>query len=163
MKIAAREALLENDGDIIYMPLLMGVGAWTHVKKSIVSVTNMVTGQVMEVECLSRHCPNWNLKVKKEHQCKNNYTGTSEGVEWSGFAAMFNRSVEQNGIRYTQYLGDRDCKAFQHVHLKPYGNAATIEKLKCEGHVKKRMGARLRNIRSVTKTVLYLKMGKKLI
>lgn len=82
-------------------------------------------------------------------------------MELAGVAAIFNRSMEQNGVRYTQYEGDGDSKSFQHVVcLKPYGNATTIENLECLRHIQKRMGARLHSMHSKNKTVL--EDGKKL-
>lgn len=94
------------------------------------------------------------MKVKTAHQCKSNCTGSSGGMELAGVAAIFNRSMKQYGVRYTQYLGDGDSQGLQHVvSLKLNGNANTNEMLECEGHVQKRVGARLQNLHGKTKTV----------
>ncbi|GFS73765.1 uncharacterized protein TNCV_1458101 [Trichonephila clavipes] len=57
---------------------------------------------------------------------------------------IFNRSEVLHNLRYTQYLGDGDSKAYKAVlESKPYKDV-NIEKLECVGHVEKRMGGRNR-------------------
>lgn len=154
MRVAAREAITDNDGDSNICAAFDG--SWqkrSHVSKNgIVSATNMVTGKVLDIECLTKHCYQCHLKNKKDHVCKSNYSGVSGGMELAGVQAIFNRSVTQNGVRYVEYLGDGDSKAFQHViQSKPYGDEVEIKKLECVGHIQKRMGARLRKLRQETK------------
>ena len=56
---------------------------------------------------------------------------------------IFNRSIERNGLRYINYIGDGDSSAFKKVsESNPYPNKP-VEKLECVGHVQKRVGAGL--------------------
>ena len=79
--------------------------------------------------------------------CVKNYEGSSGGKEVAAALAVFNRSEAERGVRYIKYLGDGDSKAFTAVcQSKPYD--IPVSKLECVGHVKKRMGTRLRNLKS---------------
>lgn len=65
-------------------------------------------------------------------------------------------------MRYTTLLGDGDSKEFDSVNeMKPYGEDLEIKKIECVGHVEKRMGMRLRNLRQNLKGTL-LSDGKPL-
>ncbi|CAN7939170.1 unnamed protein product [Ixodes hexagonus] len=67
---------------------------------------------------------------------------------------IYARSIEKHGLMYTTYIGDGDSKAFLAVkESKPYNK--DVEKHECVGHVQKRMGTRLRNMKTSLK-------GKKL-
>ncbi|GFW65213.1 uncharacterized protein TNCV_394791 [Trichonephila clavipes] len=69
------------------------------------------------------------------------------GMEVEGALRIFNRSEVLHNLRYTQYLGDGDSKAYKAVlESKPY-KEVNIEKLECVGHVEKRMGTRLRALK----------------
>lgn len=60
---------------------------------------------------------------------------------------MFVRSREYYGVRYAKYSGDGDSKTFKSLtDLAPYSNFV-IEKKECVGHVQKRLGTRLRNLK----------------
>lgn len=86
------------------------------------------------------------LENQNYNSCIANDSGTSGGMEVEGVTKMFARSQENYGIRYTNHLGDVDCKGFETVcDQQPYGPDFKIEKLECKGHVQKRMGKRLRN------------------
>ncbi|GFV90728.1 uncharacterized protein TNCV_2224441 [Trichonephila clavipes] len=77
-------------------------------------------------------------------ECSANYFGNSGGMEVEGALRIFNRSEVLHNLRYTQYLGDGDSKAYKAVlESKPYKDV-NIEKLECVGHVEKRMGGRNR-------------------
>ena len=68
-------------------------------------------------------------------------------MESAGAVAIFTRSVQRYGVRYTKYLGDGDSKGFKKVvESRPY-DGVQIEKLECIGHVQKRMGSRLRRLK----------------
>jgi hypothetical protein len=85
------------------------------------------------------------ISWEKSHQskCNINYTGTSGGMEVAGAVAIFSRSEEKYGLRYTRYISDGDSRAFKAVvAAMPYGPSVEMEKLECIGHVKKRMGGR---------------------
>jgi hypothetical protein len=98
-------------------------------------------------------------KKLKEHQeshaCNIKFQGVSGGMEAVGAVAIFTRSVDMHGARYTKYLGDGDSKGFMKaVEVRPYGETE-VEKLECTGYVQKRMGTHLHKLRKEL-------MGKKL-
>lgn len=65
---------------------------------------------------------------------------------------MFSRSEEVHGVKYGYYIGDGDSKTFAAIlDLNPYGDDPQVLKSECIGHVQKRMGTRLRNIRKTKK------------
>lgn len=102
---------------------------------------------------LSKYCQTCTVKKEEdiEHQCTKNYDGSSGGMEVAGALEVFRNSVSRN-VRYTRYLGDGDSKGFQIVKdSKPYGEGVDIEKLECIGHIQKRMGTRLRELKRKTK------------
>ncbi|XP_069690036.1 uncharacterized protein [Periplaneta americana] len=110
----------------------------------IVSATSFDTGKIIDVEILSKFCYICSTTPSLHHNCKKNYEGSSGGMEVAGVDKLFKRSLGVRGVRYTRYLGDGDCKAFQTVvKEEPYGPKCKIQKLECIGHVQKRMGSRL--------------------
>ena len=63
-------------------------------------------------------------------------------------------SAETRKLRYTQYIGDGDSKAYLDiVKNDPYPGTA-VEKLECVGHIQKRVSNRLRNLRNTMKAPL---------
>ena len=63
-------------------------------------------------------------------------------------------SAETRKLRCTQYIGDGDSKAYLDiVKNDPYPGTA-VEKLECVGHIQKRVGNRLRNLRNTMKAPL---------
>ncbi|GFT97225.1 uncharacterized protein TNCV_2205241, partial [Trichonephila clavipes] len=114
--------------------------AWFSSKNGLVTVTSVDTGKVIDVEVFSKHCicPN---KTKHLQNCKRNFEGYSGKMEVAGALSIFQRSQSLYNVRYTKYLGDGDSKAFTSiVENKVYGDHCSVEKLKCIGHVMKRMG-----------------------
>ena len=67
-------------------------------------------------------------------------------MDASGLLAIFQRSVEQYSLRYTDFLGDGDSKAHKLVQEVVYGEK-DVSKLECVGHVQKRLGSRLRSLK----------------
>ena len=62
---------------------------------------------------------------------------------------FFHWSVDKYNIRYAHYIGDDDAESFKKVlESKPYGDNLIPCKLKCVGHVQKRLGTRLRKLRN---------------
>ena len=62
---------------------------------------------------------------------------------------IFRRSVEKHGLRYVKFLGDGDSKSFPAV--EDIYEGIKVEKLECVGHVQKRVGNRLRNLKKNVK------------
>ena len=120
------------------------------------------TGKIIDTEVMSRYCKGCkskeNLKKNDElayatwfenHNCKLNHVGSAGSMEVNGAKRIFSRSIEKHGLRYTQYLGDGDSKSFSSVK-NIYSNAE-VEKLECVGHIQKRVGNRLRNLKKNVK------------
>lgn len=73
-------------------------------------------------------------------------------MEAAGAVTMFERSETTRNIRYVKFLGGGDSKAFSRVvAAEPYGLDVSIEKLECVGHVQKRLGSRLRRLKTENK------------
>lgn len=149
MRVAAREAVEENDGN---RDLTVAIdGTWQkrgHTSlHGVVVVTSPDTGKVIDFEVVSKHCRGCSLNISG-HKCSKNYEGSSGGMEAFGAKNMFLRSEFERGVRYLNYLGDGDSKGYKTVcESYPYGQNVNIEKLECIGHVQKRMGARLRKLK----------------
>jgi len=72
-------------------------------------------------------------------------------MEVDAVIEMFKRSEELHNIKYLKYIGDGDSKTYKAiVDSKPYEDVI-VEKKECVGHVQKRMGTRLRNLKKNTK------------
>jgi hypothetical protein len=136
-----------------------------HVSKNAcATITSFDTGKVLDVEVLSKYCHTCTLKKANadapNHICMKNYDGSSGGMETVAAVSMFHRSQQTRGVRYTKFLGDGDSSAFITVcNSKPYNT--DICKLECIGHVQKRMGTRLRKLKSA-KSGVKLSDGKTL-
>ncbi|MBY0580425.1 MAG: hypothetical protein K2P53_01900, partial [Rickettsiales bacterium] len=65
--------------------------------------------------------------------------------EVAGAKLIFERSIEKYKLRYTEFCGDGDSKAFSSVE-RVYGDTI-VSKLECVGHVQKRVGTRLRKLK----------------
>ena len=68
-------------------------------------------------------------------------------METEAAVKLWKRSEETNGLKYVYYIGDGDRKGFDAVTAdKPYGDIA-VEKEECIGHVQKRLGKALRDLK----------------
>ena len=70
-------------------------------------------------------------------------------MEGEGAAVLRNRSSEHNNIRYKWMVYDADSKSFNTVNDTYPG--CKVVKLDCVGHVQKRMGKHLLNLKARTK------------
>ena len=163
MKIAAEEVKeKEQSADIA----ASFDGSWQkpgHASlNGVVSAISVTTGKVLEFEVKSKHCKgcethenmdkssqeylNWKLEHSLE--CGTNHVGSSGSMEVGGTMAMYQRSVEKNGLRYVSFIGDGDSSTFHTIKdAKPYGDEIIVKK-ECVGHVQKRLGTRLRKLKS---------------
>ena len=139
-------------------------GTW--VRRGFSSLVGVVvcilkeTAQVVDAVVLSRICPECKMwegkehdeeyedwKVQHESKCQCNFKGSAPAMEAEGASVIFARSLEQFNLRYTKMVCDGDSKSFRRVSVeKPYGDIE-IKKLDCVGHVGKRMGTRLRELK----------------
>ena len=73
-------------------------------------------------------------------------------MEMEGAIIIWSRSTEKHNFRYIYMVSDGDSKAYTKIcEIKCYGEDVAVHKLDCVGHVQKRMGKRLLNLKSVTK------------
>jgi hypothetical protein len=73
-----------------------------------------------------------------------NFDGSAPAMEPHGNLQLFQRSLQYN-LRYTHLISDGDSKTVS--SLQPYGQEHPIQKLDCVGHVQKRLGTALRNLK----------------
>ena len=124
----------------------------------VVTAISVENGKILDVEPMSRMCKECKLKEnlkntnpdlygewRATHDCKLNYQGSAGGMEVTGAKRIFGRSVEKHNLRYTKFLGDGDSKSFPAV--KSIYPDIEVKKLECVGHVQKRVGTRLRNLK----------------
>ncbi|KYN18944.1 hypothetical protein ALC57_08731 [Trachymyrmex cornetzi] len=87
-----------------------------------------------------------------EENCAINHSGSAGKMEIDVITEMFLRSKNEHGVLYVKYIGDGDSKTFI-IDVNLYGNEATTLKKECVGHVEKRMGTRLRNIKKCNRGI----------
>jgi len=127
----------------------------------VVTATSFDTGKVIDLQIYSKYC-RCPMRHDNLHKgdCSANFNGTSGAMEVAGAKAIFERSLIKHNLRYINYLGDGDSKAYSEVvAASPYGSDVEITKLECVGHVQKRMGTRLRTLK-MKSTKLKLSDGK---
>lgn len=172
-KKAVEEEKKENEK--IERPILnfkvSGDGTWKKRGfKSLFGVTTLIgyyCGKVIDLDVRSSYChacAKWQnksknsreyLEWKEDHDdedCTKNHEGSAGSMEVESVKKMFLRSEEVHGVKYGNYIGDGDSKTFAAIlKLNPYGDDHQVLKSECIGHVQKRMGTRLRNIRKTKK------------
>jgi len=127
-----------------------------------VSAISMESGKVVDISPMSRFCKSCSNNKKwkkvdpvkydilqKNHRCMANYEGSAPAMEVTGVKKMFNRSIHNYATRYTEYIGDGDSKSFASIQ-NTYEGIQVVKK-ECVGHVQKRMGTRLRNLKKNVK------------
>jgi hypothetical protein len=129
----------------------------------VVTAISLDTKKCLDVEVLSdkcQQCLKWSKKQndpkyqewKANHQCKINHTGSSGSMETAGALRIFERSRATRGLKYKDMLGDGDSSTYSTIlESKPYGEDCIPNKLECIGHVQKRVGSRLRKLKSSNK------------
>lgn len=131
-------------------------------KCGVVSVIGCTSGKVLDIGVKSKSCKScdwWDKKDKNSKECKQwkdshlgectlTHEGSSGSIEPKVGVEVFSRSVDKHKLRYTRFIGDGDTNSFKTVsESKPYGDI-NVEKVECVGHVQKRMGSRLRKLKS---------------
>lgn len=123
---------------------------------------------MLDVETLSRYCKaclnnaplkesniekyaHW--KLSHEEVCKLNHSGSASSMETAAVVTIFRRSVENSGLRYLKYFGDGDSSAFSAVEntYVESGDDVLVKKFECLGNYQKRVGCRLRRLRTRVK------------
>lgn len=100
-----------------------------------VSAISMDSGKIVDIEPMSRYCRqcSTNEKLKQTDlityntwkathtNCFMNYKGSAPNMEAVGAERIFDRSIEQNKLQYTELYGDGDSKTFpviEKIYLK---------------------------------------------
>jgi hypothetical protein len=128
----------------------------------IVTVISLDTKKCLDAEVLSdrcQQCQKWQHKTndprynewKASHNCKVNHTGSANSMETVGAVRIFERSITTRGLKYKNLLGDGDSSTYNAIVEKLYGEDCVPNKLECIGHVQKRVGSRLRRLKSSNK------------
>ena len=125
----------------------------------VVSVISIATGKVLDTEVMSkecRQCMKWEGKEKTAeydawwnehcHNCQANFSGSSGAMDSEGTLQIFKRSMEKHSLIYSEFLGDGDSKAYD-LLVEHQVYPSEIRKLECVGHIQKRMGSRLRELK----------------
>lgn len=132
-------------------------------KVGVTTVLGQVTGKVLDTQVKSKVCKSCDFWAKNKDKrpeayrewlrthppnCDATHGGSSGAMEASSGIDMFARSEEKYNLRYTRFTGDGDTNAYKSVsESRPYGDTV-IEKIECVGHVQKRMGTRLRKLKT---------------
>ncbi|GFY00915.1 CCHC-type domain-containing protein [Trichonephila clavipes] len=113
-----------------------------------VSAISVDTGKILDIEVMTQYChicAKGNSQSSK-HVCSN-YKGSAGNMEVVGAYRIFERSNVRN-VQYNEYYGDGDSKGYESV--KNFYGINTVTKLECIGHVQKRVGRRLRQLKKTT-------------
>lgn len=163
MKAAGMEEAALNDSTDI---TISGDGSWkTRGHSSNVGVCTAIgvsSGKVVNIDVMSSFCKGCNTYKKaksgtrykswqKQHMssCQKSHHGSAGKMEVDGMKQIFQRSVAERKVHYLSYIGDGDTKTFKEIsESQPYGADISIEKIECVGHIQKRMGTRLRKLKT---------------
>ena len=77
------------------------------------------------------------------------YVGSASNMECTGAVKMFERPLQNYGLRYLKFYGDGNSKGFNAVENISEG--VKVAKLECKGHYQKRVGNRLRKLKKRVK------------
>ena len=168
MRVAA--AQLVDDGNAPVDIAVTTDGTW--MKRGFTSLYGVQTciswntGKVLDEDILSKHCSlceRWSTKQRQGKvsaadydawhaghlgDCHINTTVSSPSMETEAVKKIRSRSLEQYNLRYTTYIGDGDSKGHTAVQdMKVYGEDVTVVKEECVGHIQKRIGKNLRDLK----------------
>ncbi|GFV96233.1 uncharacterized protein TNCV_1871931 [Trichonephila clavipes] len=130
-----------------------------------VAALSVDTGKVVDIEIMSSYCPTCRMISKMprsiesktfaaDHVCHSNFQGSALKMEAVGATRIFQRSIVKRGLKYAHYYGDGDSKGF--ISVKDTYGKDSVTKYECIGHVQKRVGARLRKLKSKNKKSVWL-------
>ena len=122
------------------------------------------TGQVLDVEVLSKWCNQCQEKKKEcpdtssaqfldwwevhQSSCGPNFSGSSGAMENEGALTIWKRSIEKHKLCYTTMISDGDSATFPALsRAEPYGKNHLISKQECVGHIQKRMMSHLKAVK----------------
>ena len=144
-------------------------GTWA--KRGFISLTDVVfvicvdIGEVLDYHVLSKACQKCSLKRsqckdddifeqwKMEHEANNecdiNFERSLPAMEAEGAVVPWERSISRHNLRYRWMVSDGDSKA--HSSVENVYTDCKVQKPDCVGHVQKRMGKHLLNLKANTK------------
>ncbi|KAK0181687.1 hypothetical protein PV327_003952 [Microctonus hyperodae] len=116
----------------------------------VATLIGYITGKVIDFVVKSKYCEACEDHEKQEgtteyeswlesHQqdCEVNHTGSSGEMEADSAVEMFQRSLENYGIKYEYYIDDAETKTFSSImNAQPYEDLE-VKKKECAGHVHK--------------------------
>ncbi|GBM58555.1 hypothetical protein AVEN_255335-1 [Araneus ventricosus] len=119
----------------------------------VVSAISILSGKVIDMEVMSQFCKYCGTKTLSssfalKHQCAN-HKGSSGNMEVIGAYRIFRRSVNSCGLIYSEHFGDGNCEGYDEV--KNIYSTNSVVKCECIGHVQKRVGTHLRNLKNKNK------------
>ncbi|GFV87653.1 uncharacterized protein TNCV_779371 [Trichonephila clavipes] len=86
-----------------------------------------------------------------DHVVHSNFQCSALKMEAVGANLIFQRSIVKRGLKYAHYYGDGDSKGF--ISVKDTYGKDSVTKYECIGHVQKKVGARLRKLKSINKNL----------
>ena len=123
-------------------------------------VTAISNGKCLDKHVMSKYCKSclrWESKKGSteynnwliDHHCYANHKKSSGAMESAGAVAIFSSSIEKHGLIYKSYLGDGDTSSYKDVvATNPYEEYGIVPiKLEGVGHLQKRLGNGLRELR----------------
>lgn len=139
-----------------------GDGSW---KKrgfsSLFGVTMLIgyyTSKIIDIVVKGSYCQaciyydkkdkNESYYLEHKEECPINHIDSAGKMEVDAVLEMVERSEELFGVKYSNYIGDGDAKTLKAIlDVQPYGENFEMVKNECVGHVEKRMGNCLRNVK----------------
>lgn len=140
--------LYEPEEDGFYNVRISAEGTWKKRGFSssfgVVTALTLLTGKAVVVEVMSkgcRECVGWRDKQRKVefndcwegHQatCHANFEGSFGAVYAAGALAICQRSVDNYGLHYVEFLGDRDSKSYKVLVDEAVYGDVEVTKLQC--------------------------------
>ena len=131
----------------------------------VVTVILLDSKRCLDVEVMSDKCSQclkWSKKTndpryekwKASNNCKINHEGNANSMETASAVRTYECLVSTRGLKYRDVLGDRDSSTYNNIVARqPYGEECVPNKMECIGHVRKRVGSRLRRLKNQNKGV----------
>ncbi|GFX56852.1 uncharacterized protein TNCV_496001 [Trichonephila clavipes] len=116
-----------------------------------VSVIPIDSGKVLDVEFMSkvcRLCTSKNKELNTTHNCAK-HIESSGAIEPLSVYRIFERPVEMRKLQYVKSFGNGDSKRYASV--KDIYGKNTVAKYEYIGHIQKRVGTKLRKLKSKRK------------
>ena len=130
----------------------------------VVTVISKDSGKCIDYRIMSKKCsvcsswqnkrgtPEYDRFIADHYgKCAINSDGSAGAMESTDVVSCFLESVEVHKVRITNFIGDVDTKSHSEVVAADPYPGTPVKKLECVGHVQKRCGTRLRNLKKLCK------------